>query len=54
MAVEVRLEKMSDAMEVGTVVRWLQRVGDSVAAGEIIAELETEKAGVELEAPASG
>jgi len=54
MAVEVRLEKMSDAMEVATVVQWLKRVGESVAAGEVIVEVETEKASVELEAPAGG
>ena len=54
MAIEIRLAKVSDSMEVATVVCWLKRAGDRVVAGEVIAELETEKAGVELEAPASG
>ena len=37
-----------------TVRRWLRAVGDEVAAGEVVAELETEKATVELEAPVAG
>jgi len=45
---------MSDAMETGTVVRWFKNVGDQVSAGEVIGELETDKAGVELESPVSG
>jgi 2-oxoglutarate dehydrogenase E2 component (dihydrolipoamide succinyltransferase) len=36
------------------VLSWLRRVGDIVAAGEILAEIETDKATVELEAPAAG
>jgi len=36
------------------VVRWLKDVGDSVAAGEGIVEIETDKAVTELEAPAAG
>ena len=38
----------------GRVLAWLRAVGDEVAAGEIVAELETEKATVELEAPVAG
>jgi 2-oxoglutarate dehydrogenase E2 component (dihydrolipoamide succinyltransferase) len=38
----------------GTVLAWLRAVGDEVAAGEIVGELETEKATVELEAPVAG
>ena len=38
----------------GTVAAWLRAVGDEVAAGEVIAEIETEKATVELEAPVAG
>jgi len=37
-----------------TVLSWLRAVGDEVAAGEVLAELETEKATVELEAPVAG
>jgi pyruvate/2-oxoglutarate dehydrogenase complex dihydrolipoamide acyltransferase (E2) component len=38
----------------GRVVAWLKAVGDDVAAGDIVAELETDKATVELEAPVAG
>lgn len=38
----------------GTVVNWLKAIGDSVSAGELVAEIETDKAVVEIEAPASG
>ncbi len=38
----------------GTIVAWLRAVGDEVVAGEVVAEIETEKATVELEAPVAG
>ena len=38
----------------GTVIKWLKAVGDSVKAGELIAEIETDKAVVEIEAPVNG
>ena len=38
----------------GKVVGWLKAVGDAVAAGELVAEIETDKAVVEIEAPAAG
>ncbi len=38
----------------GTVVKWLKAVGDAVREGELIAEIETDKAVVEIEAPISG
>jgi pyruvate/2-oxoglutarate dehydrogenase complex dihydrolipoamide acyltransferase (E2) component len=38
----------------GRIISWLRAVGDEVAAGDIVAELETEKAVIELEAPAAG
>ena len=38
----------------GKIVRWLKAVGDAVKAGELIAEIETDKAVVEIEAPVSG
>ena len=41
-------------MEVGLIVEWLVAEGDSVAQGEPIALIETEKVSAELEAPASG
>lgn len=54
MPIEIRLEKMSDTMESATLVRWIKQAGEKVAAGEVIAEVETDKATVELEAPAGG
>ncbi|RDI73751.1 Biotin-requiring enzyme [Gaiella occulta] len=54
MAVEVRLERLSEQMEYGTVSRWLKREGDAVAAGEPIVEVEAEKVTVEVIAPVSG
>jgi 2-oxoisovalerate dehydrogenase E1 component len=38
----------------GTVIKWLKAVGDAVKEGELIAEIETDKAVVEIEAPVSG
>jgi pyruvate/2-oxoglutarate dehydrogenase complex dihydrolipoamide acyltransferase (E2) component len=38
----------------GSITAWLCAVGDSVAAGQVVAELETEKATVELESPVAG
>ena len=38
----------------GTVVKWLKAVGDAVKEGDLIAEIETDKAVVEIEAPVSG
>lgn len=54
MAIEVILPKWGLTMEEGTLVAWRKKEGDRVEAGEIIAEVETEKITNELEAPASG
>ncbi|MCS7066242.1 MAG: 2-oxo acid dehydrogenase subunit E2, partial [Fimbriimonadales bacterium] len=48
------MPKMGDAMEEGTLVRWLKAEGEPVKEGEPIAEIATDKATIELEAPASG
>ena len=54
MAVELKLQAVSEEMEYGTVVRWLKNEGDRVAAGEIVVEVEAEKVTNELEAPVTG
>ena len=54
MATEVILPKWGLTMEEGTLVTWLKQEGDRVEAGEVIAEVETEKITNELEAPVSG
>ncbi len=48
------MPKMGDAMEEGTLVRWLKSEGDTVSEGEPIAEIATDKATVEIEAPGAG
>ncbi|MFN0094143.1 MAG: dihydrolipoamide acetyltransferase family protein [Dehalococcoidia bacterium] len=54
MAIEVTMPQMGADMTEGTLVRWLKQVGDQVKRGEILAEIETDKATVELEAFESG
>ncbi|MGB2695574.1 MAG: dihydrolipoamide acetyltransferase family protein [Dehalococcoidia bacterium] len=51
---EVVMPQMGADMEEGTIVKWLKNEGDQVARGEIIAEIETDKANVEIEAFDSG
>lgn len=48
-AVAVRMPKMSDTMTDGTIATWLKKVGDVVKSGDIVAEVETDKATMELE-----
>lgn len=54
MAQPVTMPQMGFDMLEGTIVRWLKREGDTVTIGEAIAEVETDKAIVELESPADG
>ena len=54
MPIEVRLPELAESMSSATLTAWLKEVGDQVAEGEPIAEVETDKTTVELEAPASG
>jgi len=53
-AIEVTMPQMGADMTEGTLVRWLKQVGEKVNRGDIIAEIETDKATVELEAYDSG
>jgi pyruvate dehydrogenase E1 component beta subunit len=52
--IELRLEQYSEEMEYGTIARWRKREGEAVVAGEIVVEVETDKATQEVEAPVSG
>ena len=54
MAIEVTMPQMGADMTEGTLVRWVKQVGEEVTRGEILAEIETDKATVELEAFESG
>jgi pyruvate dehydrogenase E2 component (dihydrolipoamide acetyltransferase) len=54
MATQIVMPKMSETMEEGVVVKWLKREGDRVATGDALAEIETDKAVLELEATTPG
>jgi pyruvate/2-oxoglutarate dehydrogenase complex dihydrolipoamide acyltransferase (E2) component len=54
MAVELKLQAVSEEMEYGTIARWLKAEGDDVTAGEAVVEVEAEKVTSELEAPVTG
>ena len=53
-AVEIVMPRLSDAMEQGTIVRWLKDVGDQVEVGDELVEVETDKATVIYEAEVAG
>src|SRR3954454_17086967 len=48
------MPKLSDTMEEGTVVEWKKKSGDQVKAGEVVAEVESDKATFDLEAESDG
>jgi pyruvate dehydrogenase E2 component (dihydrolipoamide acetyltransferase) len=48
------MPKMSDTMTEGVIANWLKKVGDDVKSGDILAEVETDKATMELEAYEDG
>ena len=50
MPVDVTMPKLSDTMEEGKILKWIKHPGDKVAIGDVIAEVETDKANMELEA----
>src|SRR5690349_2667337 len=49
MPTEITMPQQSDTMTEGTVVKWLKKEGDKIKAGETIAEIETDKATMEME-----
>ena len=49
MAIVVNMPRLSDTMEEGTVAKWLKSVGDKIEEGDILAEIETDKATMEFE-----
>jgi pyruvate dehydrogenase E2 component (dihydrolipoamide acetyltransferase) len=51
---EIQMPKLSDTMTEGTLVSWKKKKGDKVSAGEVIAEIETDKATMEWESPEDG
>ena len=54
MAKDVRLPQLGQTMEEGTIVNCLVKVGDEVKKGDVIFEIETDKATLEMESPADG
>src|SRR5688500_16105554 len=54
MPTEITMPRQSDTMTEGTVVKWLKKEGDQVKAGEMIAEIETDKAVMEMESFEAG
>ena len=54
MITKVVMPKLSEAMETGKVIKWLKKEGDAVKGGDVIAEIETDKANVEIEAFGGG
>lgn len=54
MAFIIEMPKLSDTMTEGTLARWLKKEGDKVSTGEVIAEVETDKATMEMTSGSSG
>ena len=54
MPIEILMPALSPTMEEGTLAKWLVKEGDTVSSGDIIAEIETDKATMEFEAVDEG
>ena len=54
MAEVINMPRLSDTMEEGTVATWLKKVGDAISEGDILAEIETDKATMEFESFSEG
>jgi pyruvate/2-oxoglutarate dehydrogenase complex dihydrolipoamide acyltransferase (E2) component len=52
--IAIEMPKLGYDMEVGTISAWVKKVGDSISRGDVLAEIETEKSTVEMEALAGG
>lgn len=50
MAIVIKMPKLSDTMETGTILNWTKQVGDEIEPGDVLAEVESDKATMELEA----
>ena len=51
---QIRMPKLSDTMEEGTLIAWRKSVGDPIRRGEILADIETDKADMEFESFVDG
>ena len=54
MAIELKMPALSPTMEEGTLAKWLVKAGDVVKSGDLLAEIETDKATMEFEAVDEG
>ena len=54
MSVEIKVPDMGESIVEATIIQWMKQEGDSVAAGEAVAELETDKVTLEVNAPQAG
>ncbi len=54
MAEIIRMPRLSDTMEEGNIISWLKKEGDRVETGDLLAEVETDKATMEMDSPADG
>src|ERR1035441_9534175 len=54
MATEITMPKLSDTMTEGRLISWKKNIGEKVERGDILAEVETDKANMELESFSSG
>src|SRR5512147_1742535 len=54
MAETINMPKLGFDMAEGTLVRWVKKVGENINKGDVLAEIETDKATVEVESSASG
>ena len=54
MPIELKMPALSPTMEEGTLAKWLVKEGDSVSSGDLLAEIETDKATMEFEAVDEG
>ena len=51
---EITMPRLSDTMQEGTIARWLKKPGDTIKKGDILGEIETDKATMDLEAYDTG
>ena len=54
MSETINMPKLGFDMAEGTLVRWVKQVGENINKGDVLAEIETDKATVEVESPAGG
>ena len=54
MALEIRMPQLSDTMHSGKILRWYKQEGEQVGHGEMLAEVETDKANLEIESAGQG